>query len=65
MIAQLIAAQQRVVELTPLVEEADNLRSREAKARRYADENEKAFETLSVRPRKDDEEAAKVRKERD
>ena len=34
-------------------------------ARWDADEAEKAFEALSVRSRRDDEEAAKVRKERD
>jgi len=63
--AQLVAAQQRVVELTSLAEEAANLRSRVAKARRDADEAEKAFEALSARSRKDDEEATRVRKERD
>ena len=36
-----------------------------AEARRDADEAEKAFEALSVRSRKDDEEAAKVKRERD
>ena len=36
-----------------------------AEARRDADEAEKAFEALSARLWKDDEEAAKVRKERD
>ena len=65
MIAQLIAAQQRVVELTPLTEEATNLRSWVAEARRDADEAEKAFKALLVRSWKDDEEAARVRKERD
>ena len=34
-----------------------------AEARQDADEAEKAFEALSVRSRKDDEEAARVRKE--
>jgi len=63
--AQLVAAPQRVVELTPLTEEAINLRSRVAEAHRDADEAEKAFKALSVRSQKDDEEAAKVRKERD
>ena len=52
-------------ELTPLTEEADNLRSWVAEACRDADEAEKAFEALSVRSWKDDEEAARVRKERD
>ena len=65
MIAQLIAAQQRVVELTPLTEEAANLRSWVAEACRDADEAEKAFEALSARSHKDDEEADRVRKEWD
>ena len=64
-IAQLIAAQQRVVELTPLIEKAANLRSRVAEAHQDGDEAEKAFEALSARLWKDDEEAAKVRKEWD
>ena len=51
--------------LTPLTEEVDSLLSRVAKARRDADEAEKAFEALSVRSRRDNEEAAKVRKEWD
>ena len=38
---------------------------RVAEARRDADEAEKAFEALSARSWKDDEEAARVRKERD
>jgi len=54
-----------VAELTPLAEEADGLRSRVAEAHRDADEAEKAFEALSVRSRKDDQEATRVRKERD
>ena len=54
-----------MVELTPLTEEAANLRSRVAEARRDDDEAEKAFKALSVRSWKDDEEAARVRKERD
>ena len=65
MTAQLVAAQQRVAELTPLTEEADSLRSWVAKAQRDADEDKKAFEALSVRSRRDDEEVTKVRKERD
>ena len=65
MIAQLVAAQLRVAKLTPLAEEADSLRSRVSKARWHADEAKKAFEALSVRSRRDEEEAAKVRKERD
>ena len=51
--------------MTPLTEEAANLWSQLAKARWDADEAEKAFEALSVRSRKDDEEATRVRKERD
>ena len=51
--------------MTPLTEEADSLRSWVAEARRHADEAERAFEALSVRSWRDDEEAAKVRKERD
>ena len=65
MTAQLTAAQQRVVELTPLAKEAANLRSRVDEARRDADEAKKVLEALSVRSRKDDEEAVRVRKERD
>ena len=34
-----------------------------AKAHRHADEAEKAFEALSARSRRDDEEATKVRKQ--
>ena len=65
MIAQLIAALQRVVELTPITEEAASLQSRVIEARWDADEAEKAFEALSVRSCKDVEEATRVRKERD
>ena len=54
-----------MVELTLLTEEVANLWSRVAKAHRDADEAEKAFEALSVRSRKDDKEATRVRKERD
>ena len=54
-----------MAELTPLAEEADGLRSRVAEASRHAIEAEKAFEDLSVRSRRDNEEATKVRKERD
>ena len=54
-----------MVELTPLAEEAANLRLRVAEARRDADEAKKAFEALSVRSQKDDEEATRVRKEQD
>ena len=61
---QLVAAQQRVVKLTPLAEEAASLLSLVAEARRDADEAKKAFDALSARSRKDDEDAARVRKER-
>jgi len=54
-----------VVELTPLAEEAANLWARVADARRDADEAEKAFADMSMRSHKDDEEAARVRKEWD
>ena len=54
-----------MVELTPLAEEATNLQSWVAKACRDADEAKKVFEALSARSRKDDEEATRVRKERD
>ncbi|XP_066361521.1 uncharacterized protein [Miscanthus floridulus] len=63
--AQLVAAQQRVAELTPLTEEAVNLQSQVAKAHRDADEAKKAFEALSARSWMDEKEAARVRKERD
>ena len=53
-----------MVELTPLAEEAANLRSWEDGARWDADEAKKAFEAMSARSWKDDEEATKVRKER-
>ena len=65
MVARLVATQQRVVELTPLTEEAASLRSWVAEAHRDTDEAKKAFEALSVRSRKDDKEATRVRKERD
>ena len=64
-ITQLVTAQQRVAKLTPLAKEADDLRSWVAKAHRDTDEAEKAFKALSARSRRDDEEAAKVRKEQD
>ena len=54
-----------MAELTPLAEEADNLRSWVAEARWDADEAKKAFKALLARSQKDDEEAARVRKERD
>ena len=65
MIAQLVAAQQRVAELTSLTKEAANLQSRVAEAHRDADEAEKAFEAPSARSQRDDEAAAQVRKEQD
>ena len=49
--------------MTPLTKEVDSLWSWVAKAHRHADEAEKAFEALSVRSRRDEEEATKVRKE--
>ena len=49
-----------MAKLTPLIEEAANLQSREAEAHRDADEAEKAFEALSARSWKDDKEATKV-----
>ena len=49
MTAQLVATQQRVAELTPLIEEADNLWSWVVEACQDADEAEKAFEALLVR----------------
>jgi len=52
-----------VAELTPLVEEADSLRSRVAEARRHADEAKRTFEAPSMRSWRDDKEAAKVKKE--
>jgi len=54
-----------VDELTPLTEEAVDLQLWVAEAHRDVDEAEKAFEALLVRSQKDDEEAARVRKERD
>ena len=54
-----------MAELTLLAEEVDDLRSWVAKACRHAIEAEKAFEALSVRSWSNDEEATKVRKERD
>ena len=54
-----------MAELTPLGKEANALRLQVVEARRHADEAERAFEALSVRSWRDDEEAAKVRKERD
>jgi len=54
-----------VAELTPVAKEVNSLRLWVAEACRHANEAERAFEALSVRSRKDEEEATKVRKERD
>ena len=51
--------------MTPLAEEASGLWSWVAKAHRHADKAERAFKALSAISWRDDEEAAKVRKERD
>ena len=51
--------------LAPLAKEAAGLRQREAKAHRDVEDAEKAFQDLSVRARQDEEEAARVRKDRD
>jgi len=54
-----------VAELTPLAVEADHLRRREAEVRRDMEDTEKSFDELSERARQDEEEAARVWKERD
>lgn len=54
-----------MAELTPFTKEVDSLRLWVAKARWHADEAERAFEALSARSRRDEEEAAKVSKEQD
>ena len=54
-----------MAELTPLAEEADNLRSWVVEARHHANEAERALEALSARSWKDDEEATKIKKEWD
>ena len=54
-----------MAELTPLAEEVDSLRLRDAEARWHEEETERAFEALSVRERQDEEEAARVKKEWD
>ena len=56
---------QRVAELTPLAVEADDLRRREAEACGDAELAEKSFDELSERAQWDQEEAARVQKERD
>ena len=54
-----------MAELTPLTKEADSLRLWVAEAHRDVDEAKKAFEALSGRSRRDDEEAIRVKKEQD
>ena len=54
-----------MAELTPLAEEADNLRLWEAEARRHEVETKRVFKALSARAQQDDEEAARVRREQD
>jgi hypothetical protein len=54
-----------VVELTLLTEEVANLRTREAEARWHVDDVEKMFTDLSVRSRRDDEEATWIKKDQD
>ena len=54
-----------MVELTPLAEGVDSLLSQVAEAHWHANKAERAFEALSARSWRDDEEAAKVRKEWD
>ena len=54
-----------MAELTPLAEEVDSLRSWVDKACRHANEVKTMFEALSATSRRDDKEAAKVRKEQD
>ena len=54
-----------MAKLTPLAEEADSLRLREAKARWHEEETERAFEILSARVWQDEEETARVRREQD
>ena len=51
--------------MTPLAKEEDNLWSWVVEAHWDANEAKKAFEALSVRSWKDNEEATRVRKERD
>ena len=51
--------------MTPLAAEADDLRWRKAEARGDAELAEKSFDELSERVWRDQEEATRVRKERD
>ena len=54
-----------MAKLTPLAEEVGSLWSQVAEAHRHADKAERVFEALSARSQRDDEEAAKVKKEQD
>ena len=54
-----------MAELTPLAEEADGLWLWVVEAHRHIVEAKKAFEALSARSWRDEEEATKVRKEQD
>ena len=56
---------QRVADLTPLVVEANNLRRWAAEACQDAEDAKKSFDELSKRAWRDEEEAARVWKERD
>ena len=51
--------------MTPLAMEADNLQQRVAEAHRDTEDTEKSFDELSERAWRDQEEAARVWKERD
>ena len=51
--------------MTPLAAEVDNLRRREAEARRDAEDAKMTFEELSERAWWDEEEATRVWKEQD
>jgi hypothetical protein len=62
---QLIATQQKVVELMPTAEEVASLRAPEAEARRDADETGEKVLALLERARKDQEVATVIKKERD
>ena len=54
-----------MAKLTPLSEKVANLQLWVTKAHQDDDEAKKAFEAQSVRSQKDEEEAVRVRKERD
>ena len=49
-----------MAELTPLAVETDNLRQREAEARRDVEDAKKSFDELSERALWDEEEATRV-----